>query len=83
MRSVGEYMASELRQPNPEAAALFKKLAAESKDIEEEKKQPEGKTVKFNCMDCGILTEFPDTDTALDGDCKKCGKPIFRVKDKK
>lgn len=78
MRSIGEYMASELRQPNLEAGALFKKLAAEGRDLELGKKQPEGKAVRFNCMPCGVLTEFPDVDTALDGDCKKCGQKIFK-----
>jgi len=77
MRPVGEFLHSEFREPSLEAAALFKRLAGEGKDIEEDNINP-GKTKKFWCMACCVENEFPDIDTALDGDCKKCGKPIFQ-----
>jgi len=76
MKPVGEYLHSELREPTQEAAQMFQNLAAKSKDIENENKT-EGKTKKFWCMACCVENEFPDTDTALEGTCKKCGNPIF------
>ncbi len=69
------------KTPNLEGAAIFKRMAKHGApdDGENSDSNP---GYKLNCMKCGIQTTFPDKHTALVGNCKKCGKPIFPKEEK-
>jgi len=71
------------KKPNPEAAAAMKAIANSITVPGILDDDNEGKTVALNCKDCGILTEFPSEEEAADGDCRKCGKPIFQTQEEK
>jgi len=77
MRHVGEYLHSEFREPSIEAGAMFKRLAAEGKEIEQENKNP-AKTTKLNCMSCGVQNEYKQVNDDSKETCKGCGKLIFK-----
>lgn len=68
-----------IKTPNLEAAAIFHFLAKQGTQEDQEEKTT---TCKFWCMSCCVQTEFPDKDTALDGNCKKCKEPIFSEEEK-
>jgi len=64
------------KKPNHQAAEIFKFMAKQGTQAGGESTD-ENPGVKYNCMPCGVLTEFPDEDTAMTGKCRKCKNPIF------
>ncbi len=73
MKPVGEFLHRD-REASPEAAKLFKVLAAESEAREEAE---ESKTVKLWCMKCCVRNEFKEVNSETVEICKKCGKKLL------
>jgi len=73
-----KYKDPSLREPNPKVEAAFRKLGSLSMREGNEDVADANPGYKLNCMSCGVMTEFKDKDEAMEGDCKKCGKPIFK-----
>jgi len=79
MRPVGEFLHSEFREPSTEAAALFKRLTAKSKEREEIERTPDIKLIKLCCMSCGVENEFKEVNEESKEICRNCNKPIFHT----